>query len=322
MGSDSDRLPVFRTASAERWNACTWPGPQGRQLGVRFPQALGADRAVSRDSDSPFALRITEPLLQEWRRSLQASGRAPATIANYTSGANRFLRYSNDQQRQAELGPAQVRDFIAHLLEDGAPRTTVRARLQSIRRFSHWLTETGFAAEDPLRGLIAEPMAAAGRPALTPAQVNALLATCAGLEMADCRDAAIIRLTIDTSARIGEVLALTLPTIDLHSRTVTFFVGHRANSVNSRFSSNTADVLRTYIGLRRGHRKAMSDQLWVGTHDRSFSYQACYRALGSRAQRAGIAGFRPMQLRTVRAATAAIDVAVPDGRGNTSSENK
>jgi integrase len=63
------------------------------------------------------------------------------------------------------------------------------------------------------------------------------------------------------------------------------------------FGPQTARAIDRYLRARRAHRLANGDALWLGDRGREFTYDALHATLGMRAERAGIAGFRPHRLR-------------------------
>jgi site-specific recombinase XerD len=119
------------------------------------------------------------------------------------------------------LDRASVNAFTAGLLEAGGEPATVRARQLALRRFSAWLHEEGESDADYLFGLKAPKLDAKVVEPLTPEQIKALVAACAGRDLRDRRDEALVRLMIETGARAGEVVALGTEDVDLTTGTAT-----------------------------------------------------------------------------------------------------
>jgi len=63
------------------------------------------------------------------------------------------------------------------------------------------------------------------------------------------------------------------------------------------FGSQTARAIDRYMRLRRTHRLANSPDLWLGDRGKPFRYDGLHKTLAMRAQKAGIANFRPHRLR-------------------------
>jgi site-specific recombinase XerD len=115
----------------------------------------------------------------------------------------------------AHLDRPTVNAFITDLLDDGAEPSTARSRHLALRRFSAWLCEERESSSDELVGSKPPKLDQKIIPVLTEGQIQVLLKACQGREFCDLRDAAIIRLMIETGARAGEVVLLTLDDIDL-----------------------------------------------------------------------------------------------------------
>ena len=121
--------------------------------------------------------------------------------------------------------------FVAHLLDQGAEPATARARQLGIRRFSAWLTIEGEYDVDPLLGLVSPKLDTKVIEPLSDDELKALNKTCAitrsgssATAPADVfrnrRDEAILRFMIETGARAGEVVAITLEDLPTKGRTV------------------------------------------------------------------------------------------------------
>jgi site-specific recombinase XerD len=140
-------------------------------------------------------------------------------VKSYGDGVRRFLTWAAVQGRPATLDRAGVNAFVADLLDAGAEPATARARQLALRRFSAWLAEEGETDREPLLGLKAPKLDAKVVEPLTAEQITALVAACAGRELRDRRDEAIVRFMIKTGARAGEVVALGTADVDLAAGT-------------------------------------------------------------------------------------------------------
>lgn len=153
-------------------------------------------------------------LLPSWELHLRAERKSPETVKSYGDGVRRFLAWADGEGRPAVLDRAGVNAFTADLLEAGAEPATARARQLALRRFSAWLREEGESDADHLLGLKAPELDAKVVEPLTPEQIKALVAACAGRDLRDRRDEALVRLMIETGARAGEVVALGTEDVD------------------------------------------------------------------------------------------------------------
>ena len=162
---------------------------------------------------------------------------------------------------------------------------------------SPWLQEEGETDRDLLVGLKAPPLDAKVVEPLTGEQIAALVATCAGKDLRERRDEAIIRFMIETGARAGEVVALGIADVELSTGTATVRRGKGGRGRVVPFGPQTSRALGRYLRVRRRHRLAGTPALWLGDRGKEFSYDALHKTLGARARAAGIVGFRPHRLR-------------------------
>lgn len=236
-------------------------------------------------------------LLASWELALRAERKSPQTVKTYGDGVRRFLAWCEAQGRSPVLDRATVSGFVAGLLADGAEASTARSRQLAVRRFSAWLLEEGESEVDHLLGAKAPKLDVKVVDPLSEPEIKALLAACAGPDMRDRRDEAIVRFMIETGARAGEVAALALPDVDLQAGTAIVRRGKGGKGRTVPFGPQTTRALDRYIRTRRTHRLAATDALWLGDRGKEFSYDALHKSLGYRAGLAGIAKFRPHRLR-------------------------
>lgn len=239
-------------------------------------------------------------LLRSWELSLRAERKSPETVKTYGDGVRAFLRWADATDGvEPELTRANLRAFTTALLDDGAKPATAVSRHSAVKRFSAWLTEEGEQPTDALLGMKAPKMDAPITQPLTTDQLKALLNACRGTELRDRRDDAIVRLMYTTGMRAGEVIALELS--DLHAtETPPYVVVKRGKGGKGRtvpLAPEVAQSLDRYRRVRRGHRLAATDALWLGDRGKGFGYYALHKSLGMRAERAGIEGFHPHLLR-------------------------
>ncbi|MGH8997821.1 MAG: site-specific integrase, partial [Acidimicrobiia bacterium] len=126
------------------------------------------------------------------------------------AGYARFLA-SHGVDEVAGVGPETVAAYVAHLKAarsgDGrarlAPASVARA-LVAVRSFHGFCVDEGHASTDPSED-VGAPRVAQGIPkALTPAEVEALLAAVTGSSTAALRDRAILEVLYGTGLRISE----------------------------------------------------------------------------------------------------------------------
>ena len=236
-------------------------------------------------------------LLGSWELALRAERKSPQTVKSYTDGVRQFLAFTGRGERRPVLDRANVNAFVAGLLDDGAEPATARARQLALRRYSAWLHEEGETGADQLLGLKAPKLDTKVVDPLTDAELRALVAACAGPDLRDRRDEAIVRLMAESGARAGEVAAMGVADVDLNGGGAVIRRGKGGKGRSVPFGAQTIRAIDRYLRLRRGHRLAGSDDLWLGDRGKKFSYDALHKSLAGRAQAAGVPGFHPHRLR-------------------------
>ncbi|MDQ3325461.1 MAG: tyrosine-type recombinase/integrase [Actinomycetota bacterium] len=236
-------------------------------------------------------------LLDSWELGLRAERKSPQTLKAYGDSVRAFLRWCAANDEDLVLDRRRLARWVDSLLAGGNAAATARVRQLGVRRFSAWLVEEGELDVDPLLGVKAPKLDRTVIEPLTEADLKALLKACAGPELRDRRDEALLRLMLETGVRAGEVVSLQVPDLDLMGGTAVVRRGKGGKGRVIPFGPHTARAIDRYLRLRRGHRLAATADLWLGDRGKAFSYDALHKSLGMRADRAGIVGFHPHRMR-------------------------
>lgn len=236
-------------------------------------------------------------LLGSWELALRAERKSAQTLKAYGDGVRGYLRWAETAGLEADLSRAQVRAFVTHLLDNGAAASTARSRQLALRRFSAWLAEEGEVDEDRLLGLKPPKLDQQVIEPLTDDELRSLLKACAGKDLRDRRDEAIIRLMVETGARAGEVVAIDLEDVNLAAGAVVIRRGKGGKGRSVPVGAQTAQAIDRYLRVRRAHRLADTPALWLGDRGKRFSYDALHKTLKMRAEVAGVSRFHPHLLR-------------------------
>lgn len=236
-------------------------------------------------------------LLPSWELALRAERKSAATLKSYGDGVRAFFRWCDTNGHTPALDRDLVKGFVADLLDSGIEPSTARSRQLAVRRFSAWLEDEGEIVVDPLLGLKAPKLDSKITHSLTDDEVRRLVKACAGPDMRDRRDEAIVRLMVETGMRAGEVVGLAVDDVDLSRGLAIVRRGKGGKGRTSPFGPQTGRAIDRYMRLRRSHLLADTAPLWLGDRGKNFNYDGLHKSLKYRASLAGLAGFHPHLLR-------------------------
>ena len=242
-------------------------------------------------------------ILDDYGLSLHAAGKSKATMAVYTLAVRYLAAFLVDRGMPTSLEGIRrehVEAWLSDLRERGKSRATISVYFRSLQPFWRWAIEEGFVAESPLRNIARPKVPDQPVPILSDGELRALLATTAAGSFEDRRDAAIIRLFLDTGIRRAEMAGLGASDVTIDAKAggglVTVFgKGGRWRSVP--FGARTAIAIRRYQRDRERHPKAADlDALWIGYRG-PLSGDGIMQMLHRRGARIGLPGLHPHQLR-------------------------
>ncbi|MGO9079030.1 MAG: tyrosine recombinase XerC [Streptosporangiaceae bacterium] len=236
-----------------------------------------------------------------WLTRLRNDGKAGNTIAAYRSAVRSYLGVPGNPEIPgwpgADLSRAGVEAFTAAALDAGLSPTTAELRCTALRSLSAYLAAEDAIPADQLEKLKAPKRVEQVINGLSAAEIDALITACKGTAFADRRDLAIVRLMSSSGVRCNELLSMILPRLDMRARTV---VVHGKGSRERRvpFGGQAGESLAWYLRARKSHPHADLPAVWLGGQGKAgFSYNALFRNLRARADRAGIEGFHPHRIR-------------------------
>ena len=249
------------------------------------------ERAVE---TAPPLMRV---LVLSFRRHLLAENKAPRTVQTYLESLRRFGEFVTDQGMPtdpARVTREHVEAFVADLLTRHKPATAAN-RYRALQTFFRWLVEEGEIAVSPMAKM-KPPAIPETPPAVLPeAALGRLLKACDGKAFEDRRDAAFIRLFIDTGMRRAELAGLTVADLDFeHDVALVLGKGRRPRACP--FGRKTAVALDRYLRARAKHRDAERPELWLG-HVGPMTDNGLYQTLQKRSEAAGLGKVHPHQLR-------------------------
>jgi site-specific recombinase XerD len=238
-------------------------------------------------------------LAPDWRNSLQAAGRSPATLRLYLESLTKFTEFASQAgmpTRVDALRREHVEAFLVSLRERGLAPATVSNRHRGLQQFFKWAVEEGEISESPMRNMRAPQVPEQPVAVLSDDAERRLLATCTGPSFVDRRDQALLLLLIDTGMRRGECAELHVDDIDRDAGVAFVQRGKGGRARACPFGARAAQALARYLRARRAHRLAWRDELWLGERG-PLQAGGLAQIVGRRGEQAGLGRIHPHQLR-------------------------
>lgn len=240
-----------------------------------------------------------EALSASFRRHLRAANLAPKTIKTYmeaADGLRRFLVERGMPTQVTAITREHVEAYVTDLLDRWKP-ATASARYRALQQLFRFLVDEGEIMESPMARMRPPKIPETPPPVLSDEELRALLAGCEGTGFDDRRDAALIRVLIDTGARVAELAGLRLDedSVDLDEGTLRVLgKGRRVRSLP--IGAKTIRALDRYVRARAQHPWSDEPWLWLGQKGR-LTDSGIRQLLERRGNDAGIEGLHPHAFR-------------------------
>ena len=216
---------------------------------------------MSRKVPDPWFMdRFLEQL--EWERNL-----SPRTQAAYRREVRRFADFVTGElslKGPTDVGPGEVRAFVAHLHGSRlAPRSVQRA-LAALRTYFRFLVAEGIVPVNPASS-VPNPRTERPLPEVVPARDLAELFEAMPSTPAGLRDRAILELLYGSGLRVSELVGLDLADVQLGARLLRVRGKGRKERIVP-FGTKAEEALRAYLPVRAAWRRsveAREDPLFV-----------------------------------------------------------
>lgn len=232
-----------------------------------------------------------------WRRHLEAEGLRLLTIVTYLKGVASLAGFLTGGTLP-EAPDAISREHLEAWIRSGLDRlrpATVQRDYRSTQAFFRWLRDEGLISETPFVRMRPPRVAEEPPPVLDEAALAALLRSCAGTRFRDRRDRALLRVFIDTGARLSEVTGLRCADLDLDTG-LAAVLGKGGRPRYLALGRRTVRDLDRYLLIRQRHEWSASPDLWLGRAG-PLTSNGIYQVVRDRALQAGIGRVYPHQLR-------------------------
>jgi site-specific recombinase XerD len=205
-------------------------------------------------------------LIDEWARSLRSERKSERTIRSYTDGARAFVAFSTERGMPTDVAAIRrehVEMYIVDVLDRWKPSTAL-TRYRDLQQLFRWLVDEGEIAHSPMEKMRPPKLDEKPVPVISDEHLKALLDACVGRAFDDRRDTAIIRLFMNTGARLSEIANLSLDDLDLDRGRIT--VRRKGDRVEVLpLGAKTAVAIDRYMRARRSHGAAGLPRLWLGS---------------------------------------------------------
>jgi site-specific recombinase XerD len=240
-----------------------------------------------------------------FRRALIAANLSPMTVKTYGESVSllaAFLRGRGMPTAVGAISREHVEAFITDQLSRWKPATAAN-RYRGVQRFFAWLVEEGELRTSPMAKMRPPKVVDQPVPVLAEDELSRLVAaTERGRDFLARRDAAILRVFIDTGARRAEVAGLrwvpddpTRNDVDL-DQGVLRIVGKGGRMRIVPIGVKTVRALDRYLLARERHTHRQLDALWLGRVGR-LTESGIAQLVRERGEAVGIRQLHPHQLR-------------------------
>ncbi len=245
---------------------------------------------------STYAPDALDTLRESFALHLDAT-RAPKTAHLYLTALDSLVRHleTNGMPTAARAVRREHVESYIGLRRSTVKPTTVSLEFRALQQFWKWALEEDEIDRSPMEKMKPPRIPESPVPVVSADDFRKLLATATGKDLMDRRDTAIMLVMFDTGVRRGELAGLRLTDIELRER-LAYVTGKGGHTRAIRFGTRTAVALDRYLRLRRAHRYADREELWLG-QDGPLTISAYGQMVAKRAKVAGLDRIHPHQFR-------------------------
>lgn len=177
---------------------------------------------------------------------------AANTLAAYQSDLEQFSIWLGTQKSLLAVQRAEVRRFLAYLLDAGCGPSSVRRKLSSLRQLYRFAVLEGHCKRDPCRNIRSPKVGRRLPRHLAETEVQKLVGAALGRGSGPLalRDQAIVLLLYSSGLRVSELVNAQLPNLDLENHTLKVF-GKGSKWRIVPLSTPAAEALRLYLAEAR-----------------------------------------------------------------------
>jgi site-specific recombinase XerD len=243
-------------------------------------------------------------LLPSWQRHLRAANLSPRTIQSYVEAAKQliaFLERVGMPTEPGRIGREHIEAFIDDVLSRQSASTAAN-RYRSLQQLFRWLVDDSEIPSSPMAKMRPPKVAEQPVPVFADDELRRLLATCSGTSFEDIRDRALLRIFIDTGARVSELMGLRYDLndpdgVDVDLDTNLLIVTRKGRRLGQlRIGDKAVKELDRYVRARARHPHAKEPWLWLGKRGR-MTVSGAAQVLRRRGEAAGVLHVHPHRFR-------------------------
>jgi len=224
----------------------------------------------------------------QFLRSLRAENLSDRTVEKYLEAVGFFADFLVTKGMPTQPS-ALTREHVEAFIEDQLGRhkpATASTRFKALQRYFRWLLDEGEIRESPMAKMRPPRVPEQPPEVLSEDAIRNILKACSGTSLEERRDAAIIRLLLDTGLRRSELANLNLSDLTLDQQMLKVVgKGDRLRLVP--YGRKAARDLDRYLRARQSHGDAGNSRLWLGLRG-PMSGSGIYQVVRKRAAEAGI----------------------------------
>jgi site-specific recombinase XerD len=237
-------------------------------------------------------------LADDWHAHLESRNKAPLTRVSYRQVVRDFLVFAAEHGYPDDvqvITRQHVEAYIAHLVGVHAPATAAK-HYRSLQQFFKWLTLEEEVDRSPMEKMSPPTVPEQPVPIYSDDELGRLLATCKANTFENRRDAAIMRVLLDTGVRVGELAGMQIENVAFDNATI-YVMGKGRRGRAVAFGSRTSDALRRYLRARaRRPDAATLTALWLGRQG-PMTDSGIRQMIERRGEQAGVPGVHPHRFR-------------------------
>jgi len=211
-------------------------------------------------------------LLPSWQLALESANRSPKTIKSYTASVRSLAEFLRDHDMPDDVdkvGSEHIRAFLLAERERTSP-AFAQQHYRNLHVYFRWIEAEGERLQpNPMVKVEKPSVPEVVKPFFTEAEITALLRACSGQDFESRRDAAIIRILVDTGVRVSGLVNLRFSAEDEEKTDV--FLQLRRLRVTLKggdqwwvpIGRKTAAAIDRYLRARARHPRASSPWLWL-----------------------------------------------------------